>query len=56
VSRTFFQRVLENLFEDDDSSDARVTALPPVVQAWLSAARFPAGQMLVMLPWSLEFR
>jgi hypothetical protein len=27
-----------------------------VVRAWLACARFPAGEALALMPWSIEIR
>jgi len=49
----YFDRFLADLFDEDDD-DARVTALPPVVAAWLRAATFPSGAALAMLPYTID--
>jgi protease IV len=56
--RTLFQRLLADLFSEDNDPDEMVAgaALPPVVQAWLAAASFPSGAALALMPWSIEIR
>jgi len=54
VERPFFQRMFADLWGDEDQ-EARVD-LPPVVRAWLAAARFPTGAPLTLMPWSIEIR
>jgi protease-4 len=56
--RTFFQRMLAELFSEDDDPDEMLAgaALPPVVQAWLAASTFPAGAALALMPWSIDIR
>ncbi len=53
--RPMFRRFIDDLADQDDDS-AQLTTLPPVVAAWLRAARFPTGAVLAMLPWSIEIR
>lgn len=55
--RPYLRRLLGGLLRGDDpNTDARLAALPPVVAAWVQAARFPAGMALAMLPVSIEIR
>jgi protease-4 len=54
VERTLFHRLIEGMLGEEDSDAA--AALPPVVRAWLAAARFPSGAVLTLLPWSIEIR
>lgn len=57
---TFLERMLLDLWtEDDDDPSASAlptAALPRVVRAWLTAARFPAGSVLALLPWDIRIR
>ena len=53
--RPMFRRFIDDLTDQDDDS-AQITTLPPVVAAWLRAARFPTGAVLAMLPWSIDIR
>jgi len=57
VEVTFFDRLLEDWLSDDDSGeDALAGAFPPVMRAWLAAARFPTDRVLALLPWSIRIR
>src|SRR5439155_22937439 len=55
VPRGWFTRLVEGLSDDDDMALAS-NRLPPVVGAWIAAARFPAGDVLALLPWSVDIR
>lgn len=55
VHRMAFRRFLGGLV-DEDEDDANVVMLRPVLAAWLTASRFPAGSVLAMLPYSIEIR
>jgi len=48
-------RAAAGLF-DDGGSDRNRVELPPVVQAWLAAAHFPAGSGLALMPCLIEIR
>jgi protease-4 len=50
-----FRRFIDDLADRDDDS-TQLAALPPVVAAWLRAARFPTGAVLAMLPCSIDIR
>jgi protease-4 len=54
VERSFFQRLFADLWGDEEQ-EARVE-LPPVVRAWIAAARFPTGAALTLMPWSIDIR
>ena len=54
VERTFFQRLFADLWGEEE--EQAVSVLPPVVRAWLAAARFPSGAPLTLMPWSIEIR
>ena len=54
IESTFFDRVLEGWFADDDDDSARL--LSPVMRAWIVAARFPAGDVFALMPWSIDIR
>ena len=54
VERSFFQRLFSDLWGNEDQ-EARVE-LPPVVRAWIAAARFPTGAALTLMPWSIDIR
>jgi protease-4 len=54
VDRPFFQRLFSDLWGDEDQEAQ--AALPPVVRAWLAAARFPTGAPLTLMPWSIDIR
>ena len=55
--RTFFDRMFETWFDDENSNDqALARAFTPVMRAWLTAATFPAGRTLAVLPWSIRVR
>ena len=56
VERTLFDRALEEWLSQSDDEDAMEATLPPVVRAWVAAARDPAGSVLAVLPWSVEIR
>ena len=54
VQRPLFQRLFADLWaEEEEMADA---VLPPVLRAWMAAARFPVGTPLTLLPWSIEIR
>ena len=55
VRRSFIQRMIEGLASGDDEMLAARSA-PPVLRAWATVARFPAGQPLSLMPWTLEVR
>ncbi len=57
VERTFLQRFFSGLVSggEDDESLARLR-LPAAVQAWITAASFPAGVALALLPYSIDIR
>jgi protease-4 len=54
VERKFFERVLEGWMQDEEDNSS--IELPPVIQAWLAAARFPVGSALALLPCSITIR
>ena len=60
--RTFIDVLLDAWYPDDEDGEARGPAaallqtLPPVAHAWLTAAAFPAGRTLTLLPWSITIR
>jgi protease-4 len=57
VSKGFLERMIEDLWsEGGGDALSRATELPPAVQAWISAASFPTGEALALLPWSIEVR
>lgn len=57
VERTFLQRVFSGLFSEDEGDETLAALrLPPVLRAWLTAARFPSGIALTLLPYSIEIR
>ncbi len=49
-------RLLGDLFGNDDADTGGALALPPELQAWLAAARFPVGGALALMPYRIEFR
>jgi protease-4 len=53
--RPFFRRFVEDALEENQD-EARVALLPPVLAAWVRAARFPVGQVLAMMPYELSIR
>jgi ClpP class serine protease len=56
--RTFLSSLFGELIgehEDDDEMVSRID-LPPVLRAWMVAAKFPAGAIFAMMPWSIEIR
>ena len=55
VRRSFLERVLEDLFVTDDDSDAELS-LPPMLRAWATVDRFPAGEPLAIMPYRIEVR
>jgi protease-4 len=55
VDRTFLQRLLSGLVSEEDEVLAALR-LSPVVSAWLTAARFPSGVALTLLPYHIEIR
>jgi len=57
VDRTFLQRFFAELVSGDENDEALVQLrLPDAVRAWLTAARFPAGVALALLPYSIDIR
>ena len=57
VERTFLQRMFSGLFSEDEGDEALAALrLPPVLRAWMTAARFPSGIALTLLPYSIEIR
>ena len=57
IERTFLQRVFAGFFSEDQGDEALAALrLPPVLRAWLTAARFPSGVALALLPYSIEIR
>jgi protease-4 len=56
VEHPFIERVVSEWIDRDD--DARVSEAPfsEVIQAWITAARFPSGAMLALMPYSIEIR
>ena len=58
TERLLLHRLLADLWNDQDDEDTTEgrAALPPVVQAWLTAATFPSGAALALMPWSIEIR
>jgi protease-4 len=53
--RPYLRRLLADVLDEPDD-ETLVSALPPVVSAWLRAARFPVGAALAMLPYSIDIR
>jgi protease-4 len=51
--RPFFRRFIEDAF-DDNQDEASLAVLPPVLAAWVRASRFPAGQVLAMMPYEIS--
>ena len=56
----FMDRLFESWMRDADSDNSETAMLArsftPVMRAWLTAATFPAGRMLAVLPWSITIR
>ncbi len=52
---SLFARAFAGLF-NGGGTDQSLVDLPPVVQAWLAAARFPAGSGVALMPCLLEIR
>ncbi len=55
VRRSFLERVVDGLASGDAEADAALT-LPPMLRAWATVERFPAGEPLAILPYRLEVR
>jgi protease-4 len=55
ISHPFLSRLLHDWLGDESSARDRVI-LPPVVQSWLAAARFPTGSPLAVMPRSIDIR
>ena len=51
--RTYFQRMLGNMFEDQND-ESRLLMLTPIMQAWLSASQFPTGTAMALMPYSID--
>lgn len=47
----FFRGLARN---DDDETRLATVLFPPVMRAWVAAARFPTGQALALMPWSID--
>ncbi|HEY6866917.1 MAG TPA: signal peptide peptidase SppA [Candidatus Eisenbacteria bacterium] len=56
VKRSFLQGLIEDLVDEQDAARDGEIRLPPVLQAYLAAARLPAGQALALMPYSIEVR
>lgn len=52
---TFLGQVLNELFREDEYA-GRGFDLPRLAQAWMAAARFPAGTPVALMPWCIEAR
>ena len=55
VKRAFLQGLIEDLIDEQDAARG-VLDLPPVLQAYLAAARLPVGQALALMPYSIDVR
>ena len=56
-SHAFLDRLFEAWLSDETHSDELMArSFPPVLRAWLTAASFPAGRMLTVMPWSIVVR
>ena len=53
--RTYLQRLLGNMF-DEQEDNTKLLMLAPVMQAWMTAAHFPTGQVLALMPYSIDIR
>jgi protease-4 len=56
IERPFLERLLESWLEENDGSMLEAVPLPPVLRSWLTAARFPVGVPLALMPFSVEIR
>ena len=60
AGHTFMDRLLETWMRDEDSESSEAALMArsftPVMRAWLTAATFPAGRVLAVLPWSITIR
>jgi protease-4 len=54
VRRSFYERLLESAFSDDDRDVA--LSIPPILRAWTTVARLPNGQPLAIMPYRIEVR
>ncbi len=53
--RLALRRFIGSLVDEDDEQ-SQVLLARPALAAWMRAARFPAGSVLAMLPFSIEIR
>jgi len=51
--RTYLRRFLDS-FLDENPDETRMRLLSPVVGAWITAARFPVGTALALMPYSID--
>jgi len=57
VSRSFLDRLFEAWLSDDSNDDdVMARTMTPVMRAWITAAQFPAGHSLCLMPWSITVR
>ncbi len=55
VKRSFFERMVESLLSADDDDEAAL-ALPSILRTWVTAASFPVGEPLAIMPYRVDIR
>jgi protease-4 len=55
TEKRFIERVVESWFEEDQD-DRSAVRLPPGLETLIAAARFPAGAVLALMPFTIEIR
>ena len=56
VKRSFLVGLIEALFDESDFSARAALELPPALQALIATARLPVGEMLALMPYTIEVR
>ena len=56
VKRSFLYGMIAALFNEDDFSSRAALELPPALQALIATARLPVGEMLALMPYTIEVR
>jgi protease IV len=56
VQYTFLERMVQQLFSDDDEDAMAALELPPAVRTWIAISRFPTGTALAMMSYGIEIR
>ena len=56
VKRSFLYSMVAALFEDSDFTSRATLELPPVLQALIATAHLPVGEMMALMPYTIEVR